>query len=131
MRPFLVVILLAALSGDAGVVSAQDSQPSDQQRKGDIDNLFADAARYRDAQQYDLCLDSLNRVVKLANTRDSFKQKDEAALYRATNEIIAIRTRFSRQADQQSIAVSRIRDGIHRLAVPSTIRQPRNLHIDP
>jgi hypothetical protein len=102
MRRLMILLFLATqLLINVIPARAQDSQPSDQERKTQIENRFTDVARYREEQRYELCLDSLDAVIKLANIRNDFNQRNETALYRATNEVVAIRSLISKQVQAQ------------------------------
>ena len=113
---FVPLVLAAMLIGPAVSGRAQDLRSSDDQRKALIESLFVDAARFHEAQDYAHELDALEGVIRAANVLNDFKQKDTAALERATNKVVALRSLAAQQVDAQVQVVRTESAEIMRLA---------------
>ena len=113
---FVPLVLAAMLIGPAVSGRAQDRQSSDDQRKALIESLFVDAAQFHEAHDYEHELDALEGVIKAANVLNDFKQKDTAALERATNKVVALRSLAAQQVDAQVQVVRAVRAEIERVA---------------
>ena len=98
MRSWLMPLFLAALQlSNVHAVAAQESPSADQERKARIESRLADVTRYREAGRWELCIDTLDDIIMLANVHDGSGQKNAAALSRADYEMAWVRSLISGQ----------------------------------
>ena len=112
---FVPLVLAAMLVGPAVAGHAQDRPASEEQRKALIESLFVDAAQFHEARDYEHELEALEGIVKAANVLNEFRRKDTAALERATNKVIALRSLAAQQVDTQVQVVRAVRAEIDRV----------------